>query len=364
MLESILLLVGVTYLIRHLKDRKLNAAAYSGVDPEKFAVWHKAHLTTTFTVLLGTWGVFLVKLGTRVAFWRADLSPNVGLAIVGACLAVWAAVFVFADIRRRKAKHLADEARIGGQAWIGPANRVTSTLLSPSATFEDINRRATWLAPFIVAILTTWAFAEVYEWRIKPDHAQILLNQSKKNAERTGTPVPAEQEEMIRKSAPYVAKGYVVIFALGMPVGFLIMSGIFALGMLLMQAQSSFLRILSVVSWSFASTGVVAAVVVAASVLTQDPGPFKTVPWYLANTYSATNLAAALPADASAVVRALASSVDVFSIWRLILLTIGLTAVAGSRRTKKASVAMLVWGFWGFLVLVSVLAAAAGFSPT
>jgi hypothetical protein len=51
----------------------------------------------------------------------------------------------------------------------------------------------------------------------------------------------------------------------------------------------------------------------------------------------------------------LASSLDVLTIWVLILLTIGCAIVA---KTKRSTAAMAVWGWWILITLVKVGVAA------
>jgi hypothetical protein len=56
-----------------------------------------------------------------------------------------------------------------------------------------------------------------------------------------------------------------------------------------------------------------------------------------------SSLAALLPAGASPVLSALASSFDLFTIWAVVLLVIGMAKVAGSTRRRAAAVVGLLW---------------------
>jgi hypothetical protein len=233
------------------------------------------------------------------------------------------------------------------------------TLFSPGETFEDINRKPTWIAPLLIAIVTTVALSLFYDWRVKPDYSQITRQQMKARAEKTGSEMPPEATVQTAAKVSTVVNW---VSALLFPViGAFFIAGVYALGLLLLQAKTTFKKILSVVCWTFCSVGLVSAVVIAASVAVKDVASLKDVPWYYASRYTATNLAAALSSDASAVVKAVAGAVDVFSIWRLFLLTIGFTAIAGSRRITKAKIGALVVGLWLVGVLIGVGFAAMGF---
>jgi Yip1-like protein len=249
-----------------------------------------------------------------------------------------------------------EPAAVEEPAKLGPLSRLTGTLLSPGETFADINRKPTWIASLVIAIITAIAFSLFYDWRVKPDYLEITRQQMKERV-RGGEMPP---EETIKKAADLSSKinwVYAMIFP---PIGMLFISGVFALCMLLMQAQTTFKKILSVVAWTFSGVGVVSTIVVAASVAIRDVTTLKNVPWYYASRYTATNLAAILSPD-SPVLKAIAGSVDVFSIWRVVLLSIGLAAVAGSRKIKTRQTATLVVVLWLVTVLIGVAFAAMGF---
>jgi hypothetical protein len=68
-----------------------------------------------------------------------------------------------------------------------------------------------------------------------------------------------------------------------------------------------------------------------------------------------TNVAYFLPMDSPQWLMALATSLDVLTIWALILLTIG-CAIVG--RIKMSTAAAAVWGWWILITLVKVGVAA------
>jgi len=257
------------------------------------------------------------------------------------------------------APHPQDIPVVQEPAKLGPMQRLVGVLFSPGETFEDMNRKPTWIAPLLIAIATAVALSLFYDWRVKPDYAQITRQQMKARAEKTGTEMPPEATVQTAVKVSSVVNWVSAI--VGPVVTVFFVSGVFALGLLFLQAKTTFKKTLSVVCWTFCSVGLIGAVVIAASVFVKDPASLKDVPWYYASRYAATNLAAALSSDASAVVKAIAGAVDVFSIWRLFLLTIGLTAIAGSRKITRGKIGSLVVGLWLIGVLIGVGFAAMGF---
>jgi hypothetical protein len=64
-----------------------------------------------------------------------------------------------------------------------------------------------------------------------------------------------------------------------------------------------------------------------------------------------TNIGYFLPLDSPKWLIAFATSIDVLTIWVLILLTIGSATVA---RTKRSTAAFAVWGWWILITLLKV----------
>jgi len=228
-------------------------------------------------------------------------------------------------------------------ARISEAGRLTGVLFSPGATFEDINRKPTWIVPMVIAVLAALAFSWFLYWHFDEGWHQFMRKTLEDRAKQSGRPEPTPQDV---ETALKFARGFgLVISVLGTIIVNLIIAGVFALGMMFMQAQTTFKKILSVVLWSWAVTSVLQVIVTIASVMVRgsDSGDFN--PQKL-GSLSATNLGAFLPDDISGFLKALAGRVDIFSIWFLILLTIGLAAISGSRKIKSSSVAPMVFGLW------------------
>jgi len=74
-----------------------------------------------------------------------------------------------------------------------------------------------------------------------------------------------------------------------------------------------------------------------------------------------TNLSFLLADDASQVLRALFSSIDVFTIWKILLLIVGLAAIAGTRKITTAKTGALVIGLWLLILMIGLGFAALGF---
>lgn len=244
-------------------------------------------------------------------------------------------------------------------ARIGPLGRLTGTLLSPGETFADVNRKPTWIAPMIIAVVTVLASTFFFQWRVNPDWDSIMRNQIKKRMERSNQSLTEEQMQQQVNFAKGIAKFSPVIGAVVTPVFYVILAGIFALGLMFIQAKTTFKKILSVVGWSCAATAVVATIVTMASLMVRDEESLRSIDPTQSAGIVPSNLAAFLSSETPAVIKSLAGSIDIFTIWVLILLTIGFAAIAGARKITTSKTATVVFGFWAVYVLLKMGWAAA-----
>jgi hypothetical protein len=233
--------------------------------------------------------------------------------------------------------------------------RVICTFTAPSKTFEDIKRgNKSWFLPFVIfAIVGYILFAAVY---MKIGMAAAVENQIRmdpKTEERMAQ-APADQRELQKKISVYVTEGVFIanpLFVLaGVAICSLVLLGTmnFAFG-----GKATFGSIFAV--WMYASLPGIVKVLLGTLVifLGGEPDTFNL------KNYAPTNLAAFVfpnPVEANKALYALANSLDVITIWTLVLLGIGVAAVAGVKRTSGY---IAIFGWWIVIVLVGVGIAAA-----
>ena len=257
------------------------------------------------------------------------------------------------------APHQQDQPRVEEPARLGSVARLTGTLLSPGETFADVNRKPTWIAPMIIAIATVLASTFFFQWRVHPDWDSIMRNQIKKRMERSNQSLTEEQMQQQVAFSKSIARFFPIIGAIVTPIIYVILAGIFALGLMFIQAKTTFKKILSVVAWSSAAVGIIATVVTIASLMVRDEEGLRSIDPTQSAGIVPSNLAVFLPSTASAVLKAVAASLDIFTIWILILLSIGFASIAGSRKIKTGNTATVVFGFWAVYVLLKIGWAAA-----
>lgn len=206
-------------------------------------------------------------------------------------------------------------------------SRFVGVLTSPRDTFASIVAHPKWFGMLATTTLLVALFTVLP--MTTEEGKQAALDQQVSQMEAFGMQVGEEQYERMRKGmdvALYTTAGSILVFA---PLMALIISGLlFAVFNAAMGGDASFKQVLAVV----ASAGVISAV---GAMFT---GPLN---YFRGAMGSATNVGVLLPmVDDKSFVGRLLGMTDLFIIWWLIVLAIGL-AVLYRRRTQPVAIALL-----------------------
>lgn len=226
--------------------------------------------------------------------------------------------------------------------------RFVGTLFWPGETFADVNREPRWLAPIVVAMVVAFFSAVVWNQRIAVDWDQVIRDRyvSSGRAEPSAELVQ-QQAGMAKRIFSYTP----IINALLTPVIYLALAAAFAVGLTLMEAQTTYKKILAVVAWSGCCVDILLAIAMTPVLLLRPPADAD--PSTL-NSIMATSLDFFLPASTGPALKALAASFDIFTIYFLILLVIGFAHIGGSRKITKSVTAFIVFGEWVLWIAVKV----------
>jgi hypothetical protein len=244
-------------------------------------------------------------------------------------------------------------AEIPAEPGLSQMQRVTSIFSAPSKTFEDIKRgnKSWWLPWVILGIFGYLFFAAVTS---KVGMQTVVDNQFRMASEKQQEQMakaPPEQREMTAKISLYVTEG---IFISG-PVLLLVIAAIVSLVLwgtinFAFGGKATFGSIFAV--WFFANLPAVLKTLLGIVVIFAGGTPET----FNIKNYAPTNVAAFLPVmETNKAVYALANSIDIVTIWTLILMGMGIAIVAG---VKRSSGYIAVFGWWAIIVLIGVGVAA------
>jgi len=239
-----------------------------------------------------------------------------------------------------------------GGTGLSQLQRISNMFLEPSKTFEDIKLgNASWWLPFLLfVVIGTGLWATV---TVNVGWDQVAANSIKMSPKQTERieALPPEQQATVKSKAAVAQKW---IWALA-PVGVLLMN-LIAAAILLgtinfgFGGRATFGKVLAV-SWYAGLPGLIKLCLGAAG-LWAGLAPEAFLP----QNPAGTNLGFYLtPPDVSMGLWSLYSTLDILTIWTLVLFSIGLAKVAG---TKTANGFYAVFGWWALSLLVGVSLAA------
>jgi hypothetical protein len=234
---------------------------------------------------------------------------------------------------------------------LSEVERVADTFIAPTKTFNDILRSASWWLPWLLGIVVTLGYSAAIQQKIgwEKAYANILLQSSETQQARFAQ-MPPDQQARQKAIAAAVTK-YIVWAS---PLIGLLFAAI-AAGILLatlkfgFAGQAKFGQMFAVYLYAtlpLLVQGLIGIIVIYAGL---DADAFN-----LKNPLG-TNIGYFLPSDSPPWLMAFATSMDIVTIWCLILLTIGCAIVA---RVKRGTAAIAVWGWWILITIVKVGVAA------
>jgi hypothetical protein len=233
-------------------------------------------------------------------------------------------------------------------ATLSEGQRIINIFVAPTKTFTDLKARGnwSWIVPWLILLVAGYAFVGTIAQKV--GFRQVTENQirlSAKAQERMEK-VPPEQRERAINVAAAITKGV----SFGFPILALVFHLIVALVLWAtfnvgFGAQARFATSLAVVIYSRLPELIKVVLVIVSLVAGVDPQSFNI------ENPVATNLGFFVDPSAHLALHRLASAVDIFSLWIVILLGIGFSCVA---KVKKGAALATVFGWYAFVTLWAV----------
>jgi Yip1 domain len=229
------------------------------------------------------------------------------------------------------------------------AARLVGVFFSPGKTFADIARKPRWWIPVILIAILGTVYLNVFTQRVG---WESVIRPAIENNANTQSMTTQQREQLIQTSArlsQYLGYG-------GSAVGTLFYVFIAAVLLMflfdtIMGAGIGLKRMMGIVAYGFLPLFIQTALSMVVLFL-KDPEDFN-----LRNPLM-FNVGAYLSPEAPAALRALGSSIDLFSLWIIVLLAIGVST-AGRRISFGKALAGIAIP-WAIFVGLKTVAAAAG----
>jgi hypothetical protein len=229
--------------------------------------------------------------------------------------------------------------------------RIVNTFIAPRKTFTDLRRSAAWWAPFLLTVVVSTIF--VYTAGQKIGFRKIMENQMQsqpKAQARLDQLPPDKREQQLEGGAKFTGIISFVFPLITLVIWLIIATALFATFKFAAGAGVTFKVSLAIVVYAalpLLLKTLLALLSVAAGISPDSfsfQNPVATNPGYFMS-----------PAG-NVFLYSVASAVDIFAIWTLVLTAIGFTCVS---KVKSGTSYAIVFGWWAvFTVLGAALGAA------
>jgi len=223
--------------------------------------------------------------------------------------------------------------------------RLLGIFISPAETLADVARKPGFLAPLIAVVIAAIAVTETMLWKIGMER---IVRMSIEQSSRASSMSPDQMDQAVRQGARigaiFAHIGGIVV----PPIALLIIAG---LGLLIVNlifgAQTKFKKVFSLICYANL-VSLLGSLMAVAVILFGDPDHFNAQNPVPSNVGFFLN-----PREVSKPLYSLASSADIFTIWLLILIAVGLAEGTG-RKVKPLPIFLVYAGFWVVWILVKM----------
>lgn len=215
--------------------------------------------------------------------------------------------------------------------------RLLGVLMSPVETFRSIEARPTWAAPLLVFLLLAGTVSYLVQVKLDPEEA-VRAQVSKMKVD-----IPDEQVEKMIRDAEGRTNGTKAALAAGgaafQAAIYALIAAIFLALLRLFASEIDYQRSFAVTVYGFAPQAV-AALISLPILLGRGTVSFDEA---ASGGILVSSLAALAPEDASSMLKVLLGSLDLFTIWTVVLLAVGYRVVGKVSTAVSTGIVILLW---------------------
>jgi hypothetical protein len=232
-------------------------------------------------------------------------------------------------------------------APLSQMERVTNIFVAPSKTFADLKRDSSWWLPFIILAIFSWTFVATVDKKIGFDQVvdTTLANMSDSQKARMEQAPPEQQQrqvQMMKASYKYVSYGFPIVLLIMMGIFSAVYMGAFNFGL---GAEIPYKQALAVVIYASLPTIVRTLLAIISIFALGNPENFNF------ENPVATNPGILVSVAQHPALNKLLASLDVVTIWTLVLTGIGFATIS---KVKRGTAIGMILGIYAAVVLVMV----------
>jgi hypothetical protein len=220
-----------------------------------------------------------------------------------------------------------------------PFGRLVGVLFSPDETFASIARRPDWVVPLLLFLVLAAVSGFVFA------HHVDFVSAARAQLEARGGMSADQMDRALRiqasiaKVASYCAPIFSAIF-------YIVIAAILMLAYRMMGGEGEFRHYFSVTLYSWMPRFIQSVILTGILAFRTEPLGAELLP-----TLVRSNLGFLVDAKTQTVLFSLLTSLDIFTIWGLVLMAIGFAHVS---RFSKAKSAGIVVSLWAFVIVIKV----------
>lgn len=228
--------------------------------------------------------------------------------------------------------------------------RLIDVFIAPRKTFEDLKRKPSWWIAWVITAIFSLIFAVVAVQKIDMAHfVQQQIDKSPRQQKQLEQLTPEQRAQNLAIRATISKVSFHMYPVLSLIGGLIIAAILMAIFNFVLGAEISFSRALSVVFYA-GLTGVLRAVLLIVSLLTASDTSTIDI---TANPMP-TNPGFFLDPQGNQVLYSLASALDIFTIWYVILLGLGFSIVSANKKPATGTGITTMFVVYGIVVLIGM----------
>lgn len=224
--------------------------------------------------------------------------------------------------------------------------RLQGVFFEPSATFEDISRKpGFWVALILCIVLSLVTTAVLFSKIDMGDLMAQQIRQSSQGQQMSEEQIQAQVDQIQSSPVMPVLRWLGPLF--GTPIVIFAIAGILMLSVYLSGTETTFKKLLGVVTHSFFAYSVVSsALFLVVLLMAADPQAISI------DNPVATNLGALLSAKENPILARLGASIDILSFYAIFLMGLGLSKICPKTSLSRGIVMIAIP--WALYVAVAV----------
>ncbi len=224
--------------------------------------------------------------------------------------------------------------------------RLGGIYTNPQNTFEDINRKGSWIGLFLIIASLTLVMINLLPYRMGPDIYKEKAREAIPSFAASRM-TPEQMDQALEKSlSPARRYTTMVLTPIMQLVVFLIIAGAFLLVFVILGGQLNFKKSLTVTMWGLIPPGIVSSILSIIIIFAKDPSSLEVDP----SEILTSNLGILASRKEHPALASLLGSIDIFSFWAIFLLSVGFSVASEGKLTRGKAMAGIV-ALWLLYVL-------------